>query len=316
MKARRIQFNKYGDASEMYMGEYELPQLKPDDVLIKVVAAAVNPLDWKQRQGAMKLFMNRQFPKGIGSDFAGIVQAVGRNVSNVQKGDKVFGTMDVKHPGAFAEALVTKSRYVVKKTSQVSFEEAACLPIAATTAWAALLGKKPVSSHSQVLINGCTGAVGLTAVQLAIAKGAKVAGTCSQTSMHRAKLLGVDPVFNYNDEGYQKKAEPVDLIFDTAGTMNIGHALSMLKPRGKFIDINPTAGRIIRGVLSGRYKIVFATMGTKHLPEIAKLAAHGLLKPEIGLRVSFSNAVETIRAIENGQRIAGKVVFTFSGESM
>ena len=100
----------------MYMGEYELPRLKRDEVQVRVKAAAINPLDWKQRQGAMKLFMNSKFPKGMGSDFAGVVEAVGEGVRNIQVGDEIFGTMDVKKPGAFAEVLLAESRYVVKKT--------------------------------------------------------------------------------------------------------------------------------------------------------------------------------------------------------
>ena len=311
MKVKRVQFNHYGPASEMYMGENELLLLKQNDVQVKVKAAAINPLDWKQRQGAMKLFMGRQFPKGIGSDFAGVVEAVGKNVHHLQPGDEVFGTMHVTKPGAFAETLVTASRYVVKKPSQLTFAEAACLPIPVATAWAALLDKTRVSGNSRVFINGCTGAVGSMAVQLAIANCSMVAGACSQASMHRAALAGVDPVFNYADEGSWKEVPPFDIIFDTAGTMDVRRALSMLKPKGVFVDINPTPQRMIRGLLSRRYKVVFATMGLKHLPKIADLAAQGVLKPAIGLETNFSAAVATITAAEKGQRTPGRVVLTF-----
>ncbi|HEY9006954.1 MAG TPA: NAD(P)-dependent alcohol dehydrogenase [Ohtaekwangia sp.] len=312
MKFKRVQFNQYGSASEMYMGEYELSQLKPDEVQVRVKAAAINPLDWKQRRGDMKLFMGRQFPKGIGSDFAGVVEAVGKDVRNIRPGDEVFGTMDVKKPGAFAEVAVTASRYVVRKPSLLSFAEAACLPIPAATAWAALLlGKKPVMENSRVLINGCTGAVGLMAVQLAIAKGAKVAGTCSEASMQTARAMGVHPTFNYADEQYGKHVKPFDVIFDTAGTMNVGRAVSMLKPKGMFVDINPTPRRIIRGLLSRRYRMVFANMGFKYLPEIADLANQNLLRSAIGLQADFSKAVSTITEFEKGQRTPGRVVLNF-----
>jgi NADPH:quinone reductase-like Zn-dependent oxidoreductase len=308
---KRVQFNHYGGPSEMYMGEYELPQLKRDEVQVTVKAAVINPLDWKQRQGAMKLFMSREFPKGIGSDFAGVVEAVGEDVRNVQAGDEVFGTMDARKPGAFAEVLVTKSRYVTKKPAQLSFAEAACLPISASTAWAAILDKAGVSGNSRVLINGCTGAVGSMAVQLAAANGAQIAGTCSNTSMDKARLAGVDPVFNYADEGYWRDVEPFDVVFDTSGTLDVGRGLSMLKPRGVFIDINPTPRRMIRGMLSRRYKVVFATMGIKHLTGIAELAAKGILKSAIGLETHFSDAVATIAAVEKGQRVPGRVVLIF-----
>lgn len=206
---------------------------------------------------------------------------------------------------------MTGSRYVTKKPPQLSFAEAACLPIPAATAWAAILGKARVSGNSRVLVNGCTGAVGSMAVRLAAAKGARVAGTCSQASMPGARLAGVDPVFDYADQGYWQGVEPFDVIFDTSGTLDVGRGLSMLKPRGMFIDINPTPGRMLRGMLSRRYKIVFATMGTKYLPDIAELAAQGILKSRIGLEAHFSDAVATIDAVEKGQRAPGRVVLTF-----
>jgi len=311
MKIKRVQFNHYGAASEMYIGEYDLPQPKQNEVLVRVKAAAINPLDWRQRQGEMKLFMDRKFPKGIGNDFAGVVESVGENVRHVKAGDEVFGTMPIRNPGAFADALVTQARFVAKKPSEISFAEAACLPIPAATAWAAILTKAKVSAHSRVLITGCTGSVGAMATQLSIATGAKVAGTCSQTSMNNAQLAGVSPVFDYNDKISLSNTEPFDVIFDTAGKLDIKRGLSLLKPKGVFIDINPNAGRILRGLLSRRYKLVFATMGMKYLPNIANFASQGTLKPAIGLKTSFLDAIETIKAIEGGQRVQGKTVLLF-----
>lgn len=308
---KRIQFDRYGEPSEMYVGEYEVPALKRTQVRVRVRAAAINALDWKQRQGVMRFFISAAFPKGMGSDFAGVVEAVGDEVHNVQAGDEVFGTMNAMRPGAFAEVLVTESRYVAKKPSRLSFAEAACLPIPATTAWAALLGKARVSRQSRVLINGCTGTVGSMAVQLALVHQARVAGTCSQVSMQGARLTGVDPVFDYTVQGDWRGGEPFDVIFDTVGTLDVGRGLAMLKPRGTFVDINPTPRRMMRGMLSWRYKLAFANMATQHLPEIAELAALGRLKPAIGMERPFSDAVATIAAVENGLRVSGRVVLIF-----
>jgi NADPH:quinone reductase-like Zn-dependent oxidoreductase len=308
---KRIQFDRYGSAAVMRMAECDVPQPKLRQVRVRVRAAAINPLDWKQRQGVMKLFMGREFPKGMGSDFAGVVEAVGEDVDGILVGDEVFGTMDVKKPGAFAEFLVTEARYVAKKPPQLSFAEAACLPISAATAWAAILGKAQVSSGSRVLINGCTGAVGSMAVQLAVAKAAQVSGTCSRASMSGAKAIGVNPVFDYAEKSGWHGAGPFDVIFDTAGTLDLSRGMSMLKPKGVFIDINPTPRRMIRGMLSRRYKLVFATMGMKHLVEIAGLAANGTLRSVIGLKRPFSEAVPTITAVERGERVPGRAVLTF-----
>lgn len=308
---KQIQFDRYGDAGAMRLGWGDVPPPKPGQVRVSVRAAAINPLDWKQRQGAMRLFMDRRFPKGMGSDFAGVVEAVGEGVDAFQVGDEVLGTMDVKRPGAFAEVLVTEARNVAKKPSQLSFEEAACLPIPCTTAWAALLGKGRVSSGTRVLINGCTGAVGAMAVQLGVAQGAQVAGTCSRKSMGRARQAGLDQVFDYADPGSWRAAGQFDVIFDTAGTLDVGRGLSMLKSGGVFLDINPTPRRLLRGMLTRRYKMVFATMATRHLAEIAALAAQGTLKPAIGLERQFSEGVATIAAVEGGAlRVPGRVVLT------
>ncbi|MCF1440717.1 NAD(P)-dependent alcohol dehydrogenase [Ralstonia pseudosolanacearum] len=308
---KRVQFDRYGSADAMRVGKYEVRQPKRGQVLVRVKAAAINPLDWKQRQGAMRLFMDKQFPKGMGSDFAGVVEAVGEGVDTFHVGDEVLGTMDVKRPGAFAEALVTASTNLVRKPSQLSFQEAACLPIPCATAWAAVLLKGQVSSRKRVLINGCTGAVGAMAAQLAMANGAQVAGTCSRTSMERARKAGLDRIFDYADPDSWSAEGPFDVIFDTAGTLPVGHGLSMLKPRGVFVDINPTPRRLLRGMLTRRYKLVFATMALQHLAEIAQLAAQGTLKPTIGLEKPFSDAVETITAVEHGLRTPGRVVLTF-----
>jgi len=307
---KRVQFDRYGGAEAMRMGQCEVPQPMRGQVRVGVKAAAINPLDWKQRQGAMKLFMSRRFPKGMGSDFSGIVDAIGEDVSEFKVGDEVLGTMDAKNPGAFAETLLIQPRYLARKPAHLSFEEAACLPIPCATAWAAILDKGHVSRRSRVLINGCTGAVGSMAVQLALAQGAEVAGTCSRTSMARAQAAGVHPIYDYADDGAWAHAGPFDVIFDTAGTMDLSRGLSMLDSRGVFIDINPTPGRLLRGMLTRRYKLVFATMATKHLAEIAQLAGQGTLKATIGLKRQFSEAVATIAAVETGMRVPGRVVLT------
>jgi NADPH:quinone reductase-like Zn-dependent oxidoreductase len=307
----RLQFDRYGNADTMHIGRCAVPQPRAGQVAVRVRAAAINPLDWKQREGAMRLVMDRRFPKGMGSDFSGVVVALGEGVAAFRVGDEVLGTMAIKHPGAFAEVLVTAEGNLVKKPSQLSFEAAACLPIPCATAWAALLLKGRVSRGTRVLINGCTGAVGLMAVQLAIARGARVAGTCSQASMERARAAGLESVFDYTDASAWGAAGPFDVIFDTAGTLNLGLGLSMLNRGGVFADINPTPRRLLRGLLTRRYKLVFATMATRHLAAIAELAAQGILKPTIGLERAFSQAVETVAAVEGGLRVPGRVVLTF-----
>jgi NADPH:quinone reductase-like Zn-dependent oxidoreductase len=247
----------------------------------------------------------------MGSDFAGTVDAIGDDVTSVRVGDEVFGTMDFKKVGAFAETVVVNSQYVAKKPPQLLFSEAACLPIPATTAWAAIIDKARARSGSRIFINGCSGAVGAFAVQLALARGAKVSGSCGAAARASVKAAGVDPVFNYADSSSYTKSGKFDAVFDTAGTMSVSDGLSMLEQQGVFIDINPTPARAVRGMLSRRYKLAFATMGTKHLPEIAKLAEEGVLRPTIAIETSFSEALAMIARAEAGPRVPGRIVLAW-----
>lgn len=292
----------------MYFGDYTPPAPERNQVRVKVKAVAINPLDWKLRRGAMKLVVGRSFPKGVGSDYAGTVEAVGKDVTNVHLGDNVFGTMDFKNAGAFAESIVVDCGYVTRKPPQLSFSEAACLPIPAATAWAAIIDKAQARSGSRIFINGCSGAVGEFAVQLALARGANVSGSCSTRAMAKARAAGVEPVFNYAAVSSYAGAGKFDAVFDTAGTMAVSEGISMLRRGGVFVDINPTPGRIIRGMLSGRYKLAFATMGIEHLPEIARFASEGVLRPTIGLEKSFSEALTMIANAEAGLRGPGRIV--------
>ncbi|WFU10336.1 NAD(P)-dependent alcohol dehydrogenase [Rhizobium sp. CB3090] len=305
---KRVQYDRYGGPEKMYIGKADLPQLGSKQVRVIVSAAAINPFDWKLRKGVMKLFMSRKFPKGMGTDFAGVVAAVGSDVRDISVGDEVFGTMDFKESGAFAEEVVLDSHLVAKKPIRLSFQEAACLPIPVMTAWAAVFDKAKASKGSRLFIHGCTGAVGASAVQLALARGVKVSGACGTASVESAKAAGVDPVFAYADKQLQAQNGKFDAVFDTLGTLAIGEGLAMLKKDGVFVDINPTPGRMMRGMLSRRYKLAFATMGIKHLSAIAELASEGALRPTIGLVVPFADALSAIAAVETGTRIPGKVV--------
>lgn len=307
---KRVQYDRYGGPEQMYIGDYVLPPLGRNQVRVKVKAVAINPLDWKLRQGAMKLMISRKFPKGIGSDYAGIVEATGENVTNVHAGDGVFGTMDFKNAGAFAEAIVVDCGYLTKKPPQLSFEDAACLPIPAATAWAAIIDKAQARNGSRIFVNGCTGAVGSFAVQLALARGAQVSGSCSTASIATAKAAGVDPVFDYTTSSPYPKGGKFDAVFDTAGTMPVRDGLSLLGRGGAFVDINPTPARAIRGMLSGRYKLALATMGTKHLSEIAQLASDGVLRSTIGLKMAFDEALTVIAKAEAGLCGPGRIVLT------
>lgn len=304
---KRVQFGRYGGPGEMSLGEHTLSLLAPGRVRVGVKAAAVNPLDWKIRSGQMKFVTGRKFPQGMGSDFAGVVVDVGAEISEFQIGDEVFGTVDIKRQGAFAEFVDADPRLLMHKPALLSFSEAACIPIPAATAWAAIVGAAKARPGARVFINGCSGAVGNFAVQLALAHGASVAGSCGNSSMRAVRSVGVEPLFSYADISIASSG-PYDAVFDTLGTLSVADGLALLKPKGCFIDINPTLGRALRGFASGRYKLVFATTGYKNLGDIAKFASEGKLRPTIGLEASFLDALTVIADVEAGRRPPGRIV--------
>ncbi|RTQ35738.1 NAD(P)-dependent alcohol dehydrogenase [Variovorax gossypii] len=303
-----MQFGRYGGPEEMSFGQHTLPKLAPGRIRVRVKAAAINPLDWKLRQGAMKVVTGWKFPQGMGSDFAGVVEEVGGGITYFRAGDKVFGTAEIRRQGAFAELVDADANLVIHKPASLSFSEAACIPIPAATAWAAIIGAAKAGPKSHIFINGCSGAVGSFAVQLARTYGARVSGSCGSSSTAAVKSAGVAPVFAYTDKAAISLNGPYDAVFDTLGTLPVSEGLKLLKPKGCFVDINPTPGRMLRGFVSGRYKLVFATTGFKDLPDISKIAAEGKLRSSIGLEVPFADALAAIKDAELGRRPAGRIV--------
>lgn len=188
---KRIQYDSYGGPETMELEAFELKAPGTGEVAVKVKFAAINPIDWKVRNGYLKMVTGKKFPRAMGSDFSGVVTAVGAGVTRFKIGDPVFGMAQIKHGGALGEAVIAPQTFVARRPDSVSFEDAACLATPGVTAWNGLVDKAALKSGSQVFINGCTGAVGEATVQLAKMFGATVAGTCSAQAMQRARDLDV-----------------------------------------------------------------------------------------------------------------------------
>lgn len=305
---QRVEYDRFGGPEEMHLGDIPPQVLGRGEVRVAIKAAAINPLDWKLRRGAMKFLVRGGFPRGMGTDFAGTVEEVGDGVFGVDRGDAVFGTLDFRRSAAFGGMAVAAADHVETVPAGLSFAEAACLPVPAMTAWVALFDKARLGKGSRLFVHGCNGAVGSFAVQLARAQGIKVSGACGPASLDIAKAAGVAPVFGYDARDAFARAGKFDAVFDTVGTLDVGLGVSILKPRGRFIDINPTPGRVIRGLLSRRYALAFADAGIKHLPAIADLAGKGTLRPVIGLEAPFEDALAAITRAENGPPVHGRTV--------
>src|SRR5271156_5095030 len=188
---KRVQYHRYGGPEVLSVEEFALAAPGRGQIRIRIRAAAANPMDWKIRKGEMKVMTGRKFPRGLGHDFAGVVEAVGPNVTRFKVGDEVFGATGLKESGTFAEALVTADKTVFLKPQSLPFEEAAALPIVSATAWNALIDKAKLQAGQRVFITGCLGGVGRVAAQIAGMRGAEIAGSCSAARRDEALAWGV-----------------------------------------------------------------------------------------------------------------------------
>lgn len=312
---KRIQFHRYGGPAEMRLEEYRLPKLASDEIKVSVKAASINPVDWKIRQGAMKVMTGRKFPRGMGQDFSGVVEEVGRSVKRFRIGDEVLGSTPVKTSGSFAETLITKEALALAKPAALSHEEAATLPVAASTAWIGLVQKARLKPGQSVFINGAYGAVGQAATQIAKALGASVTGRVAQDCMNAAKGLGMDAILDYRQPIPRDLSGTFDVVFDTHGSLTIKKGGELARPGGPILDINPSPSKMLRIFLSRSRKFVMGKQDEATMREVVALADKGKLKISIGRVVPLDGAIDLIKELEAGGRIKGKGLIVMMAQS-
>jgi NADPH:quinone reductase-like Zn-dependent oxidoreductase len=323
MKA--VVYRNFGSPDILRCEEIEKPAPGDNEVLVKVRAASINPLDWKLMKGGpflVRLLLGLGKPKikRPGVDVAGQVEAVGRNVTQFKPGDEVFGTC----PGAFAEyatASGMKSALVLKPDN-VTFEQAASAPVAGLTALQGLRDKGRIQPGRKVLINGAAGGVGTFAVQVARSFGANVTGVCSTRNFDMVRSIGADRVIDYTQQDFTKSGEHYDLIFDCVGNHSFSACRRVLNPTGILIMVGapndaPLFGllaRLIGALVLSQFvnrKMVFfiARVNQKDLTILRKLMAIGKVTPVIDRRYRLSEAPEAFRYMEAGHA-RGKVIIT------
>ncbi|WP_448956690.1 NAD(P)-dependent alcohol dehydrogenase [Labrys neptuniae] len=303
---KRIQYGRYGGSETMRLDEFELQTPAKGEVAVRVKFTAINPIDWKVRNGYLKMVTGKRFPRAMGSDFSGTVIAIGPGVTRFKPGDSVFGSARIKESGALGQAVVTSQTFLARKPENVSFEEAACLGTPGVTAWNGLVDKAKVAAGASVFISGCAGAVGAAAVQLARLRGATVSGSCSARDREKALALGVQTVFDYRTTDLSKTADRFDVVYDTSATMTPARAFRLLKKGGVFLDINPTPGKFIRSMFDRRLKPIVCTPRADILDGLARAAKDGKLRLTVAEIVPLSDAIPLITALEEGRALGGK----------
>lgn len=306
----RIQYHRYGGPEQMKLEPFTAPDPGKGEVRVQVRAAAVNALDWKIRNGDMTVVTGRRFPRGLGHDFAGIVDAVGGGVSDYRAGDEVFGTAGIKAAGAFADLIVLQSRLIARKPAGISFAQAAAMGTIGMTALQALFTHGKLTAGQSVFITGCLGGVGRIAAQIAVNHGIAVAGSCRVGQREDAERLGVSPVVDV-DFDPQRHRGRFDLVFDTAGALSYTAARTLLKPGGRIIDINGAPAKMLRSVLPGPFRMQFTKTDPNDLTTIAEAVRAGRLDLQIARSVPLTDAIDALTELEmHHTPKGGKLVIT------
>jgi len=305
MKAVRI--HNYGGPEVLRFEDAPRPQPGAGEVLVRIHAAAVNPVDWKVRAGRLKERIQYPLPLIPGWDFSGVVEATGPGVTRLKKGDEVYARPDIARNGAYAEYIVAKESEVALKPKSVDHVQAAAIPLAALTAWQALFDTAGLSAGQKVLIHGAAGGVGSFAVQLAKWKGAHVIGTASGRNHSFLRDLGVDEPIDYEKTRFEDVVHDVDVVLDTIGGDTQKRSWKVLKKGGILVSIvsPPSAEEAAKhGVRSG---YVFVQPSASQLAEIAKLVDSGKLKPVVEAVLPLAEARRAQEMNETGHT-RGKIV--------
>jgi NADPH:quinone reductase-like Zn-dependent oxidoreductase len=319
---RAVVHERYGSSEVLELREIDTPVLDDDAVLVRVRAASVNPMDWYGMTGrpwiARPSFgMRRPREPVLGVDFAGMVEAVGAGVTGLEPGDEVYGA----HHGALAEYVCARDA-VAPKPDNLSFEQAAAVPVAALTALQALRDKGMVQPGQKVLVNGASGGVGTFAVQIAKALGAEVTGVCSTGKVELVRSLGAHHVVDYTREDFTRGERRYDLLLDIAGSRSFSDCRRVLAAGARVIVMGAPKGTRLLGPLphmlgmrlgavgSGRKTVFFvAKLNSTDLGALSKLLESGQVTPVIDRRHGLGDVAEAFRYLGEGHA-RGKIVVT------
>jgi len=329
MKAFLI--DRYAKGAALRLGEVPEPELREDEVLVRIHAASVNPVDAKIRDGEFKLVLPYRLPLILGNDAAGVVVRVGSKVRKFKTGDEVYGRPAKDRIGTFAEFIAINEADVAMTPKNLTMEEAASVPLVALTAWQALVDRANLKKGQKILIHAGSGGVGAIAIQLAKHIGATVATTTSTANVDLVRSLGADVVVDYKKDDFENVLQGYDVVLNSLGKDTLEKSLRVLKPGGKLISISGPpdpefaresgSGWLLRQAMrllsfsirrkSKRHRVSYSFLFMKpsggQLEQIASLIEAGAIRPVVDRVFPFEKTNEALAYVETG-RARGKVV--------
>ncbi|MCB9283201.1 MAG: NAD(P)-dependent alcohol dehydrogenase [Lewinellaceae bacterium] len=310
MKA--IVIRQYGSKEVLELAEVPDPEPEDDELLVRIHAFAINPIDWKIRKGVARWFMRKKFPIILGQDFSGEVVSVGSQVGDYEIGDRVFGAVSsLRGEGTYAELIAVPAKNVATLPNNMSFLEAAAIPTAGLTALVALRDMGGLQTGMDVLINGAAGGVGHYAVQIAKFLGAYVTAIAGPDNQDFVTDLGADEAIDYTQADYTKLPSRYDVIFDTIGNRHFRESIPVLQPRGIFISTMPSPSQYLQMALTRfsrkKSKTFLLQVEEDDLWDLKKMAEADQLRSHVEHIFSLEQIAEA-QALSESHHLRGKIV--------
>ena len=311
MKATVI--HEFGGPEVMKYQDVPRPEPKEDEILIRVIAAAVNPVDAMIRAGGMKRFLGEKLPLIPGMDVAGVVEKIGTKITKFKVGDPVYAYLSFEEQGGYAEFAIAKENETALKPKSISFAAAAAVPLAATTAWQALVDTAKIDNGQTVLIHGGSGGVGHFAIQIAKARGAKVIATASTPSQNVMKELGADQTIDYTTTKFEDVVRDVDVVLDAVRGDALTRSYGVVKKGGMVVSITGQPDQAECEKREIRCVSLMAHPDAKVLEDLARLIDDKKIKPIVSQEMPLKDAAIAHEQIAT-RHTRGKIVLKVADE--
>jgi len=312
-----VHTRRYGSAEVLNVVDMPDPIMGAKEVLVRVRASSVNPVDWKVCRGDLRPISGFTPPQILGADFAGEIQDLGPEVEGYVLGDRVFGMLPAFKGGAYAEKIAVAPRRIARMPSNASFEEAAVLPLVSLTVHKLFFVRSPRTPGQHVLINGCTGGLGHVAVQMAKALGYRVTGVCSTANVAVAKQLGVDQVIDYKVQSPLAGEQRYDLLFDAVANLDFAEARHILSDDGIYVSSIPSPTNLLVAPVLNRFRrkqhrTLWVSPDGDALRQVAQMVEAGQLRPLIE-KVYALDDIRAAHAHSQTGRVVGKLALRVAG---